>query len=162
MPKPRLPRPALVLTVVAILSGLALGGVNFLTKDAIEAQQLAANAAAYQAVLPAAERFSLSDSAESFVKEYGKQVYGTGSYGRVYIGEGVEGYDAAGNLTGYAVSVTTADGFDGNIVLTVGVASDGTVNGISFTELNETAGMGMRVDEESWKAQFAGVKTTSF
>jgi hypothetical protein len=33
---------------------------------------------------------------------------------------------------------------------------------ISFTELNETAGMGMRVDEDEWKAQFAGVNTDSF
>jgi electron transport complex protein RnfG len=74
----------------------------------------------------------------------------------------VEGLDASGNVIGYAVSVTTGDGFDGNITLTVGLSADGTVNGISFTELNETAGMGMRVDEDEWKAQFAGVKVDSF
>ena len=161
-PKPRIPKPALVLMVVAILSGVALAGVNFLTQDRIEAQRLAANAEAYKAVVPEAVDFGISDAAENFVSQYGKEVYGNGTYGRVYINEGVEGYDASGNLAGYAVSVTTADGFDGNIVLTVGVSPDGTVSGISFTELNETAGMGMRADEAPWKAQFAGVKADAF
>ena len=158
-PKPRIPKAAVVLMLVALLSGAALAGVNFLTQDRIEAQRLAANAEAYQTVLPDAASFHLS---EDFISEYGKQVYGTGAYGRVYINEAVEGYDADGNLVGHAVSVTTADGFDGNIILTVGVAADGTVNGISFTELNETAGMGMRADEDSWKGQFVGVKTDAF
>ena len=161
-PKPRIPQAAVVLTVVAVISGAALAGVNALTKDTIEAQRLAANAAAYQAVMPEAAGFSISDAAEDFAAEYGKQVYGTGSYGRVYINEGVEGKDASGNVIGYAVSVTTADGFDGNIALIVGVSSDGTVTGISFTELNETPGMGMRADEDAWKAQFIGVNTDSF
>ena len=161
-PKPRVPKAAVVLTAVTLLSGIALGGVNYLTRDTIEAQKLAANAQAYQAVLSSAESFSVSDAAEDFVKEYGSEVYGNGKYGKVYIREGVEGLDASGNVIGYAVSVTTGDGFDGNITLTVGLSADGTVNGISFTELNETAGMGMRVDEDEWKAQFAGVKVDSF
>ena len=161
-PKPRIPKAAAVLTVVALLSGIALACVNYLTQDRIEAQRLAANAEAYQTVMPEAASFGISDDAEDFIKEYGKQVYGTGSFGRVYINEAVECYDASGNVIGHAVSVTTADGFDGNIILTVGILSDGTVNGISFTEINETPGMGMKADEEAWKAQFAGVNTDSF
>ena len=34
--------------------------------------------------------------------------------------------------------------------------------GISFTELNETAGMGMLCGEDSFKGQFAGVSTDAF
>ena len=44
----------------------------------------------------------------------------------------------------------------------MGVLSDGTVNGISFTEINETPGMGMKANEDEWKAQFVGVNTDSF
>lgn len=161
-PKPRIPKAAVVLTVVTLVSGVALGGVNFLTRDTIEAQKLAANAASYQAVLADAESFALNESAVDFVKEYGSEVYGNGKYGKVYINEAVNGLDASGNVVGYAISVTTADGFDGNVTLTVGVSGDGTVNGISFTELNETAGMGMRVGEDEWKAQFAGKAVDSF
>ena len=44
----------------------------------------------------------------------------------------------------------------------VGVSTDGTVKGIAFTTLAETAGMGMRVDEPDWKAQFADKQVGSF
>ena len=39
---------------------------------------------------------------------------------------------------------------------------DGVVNGIAFTELNETPGMGMRVDEDDFKAQFSGKDVAKF
>ncbi len=60
------------------------------------------------------------------------------------------------------ISVTSSDGYDGNVTLSVGILPDGTVNGISFTELNETPGMGMRVDEEAFKGQFDGKAVTAF
>ena len=60
------------------------------------------------------------------------------------------------------ISATSGDGFDVNISLSVGVKEDGTVTGISFTELNETAGMGMRCDEPAFKDQFAGVNVERF
>ena len=72
------------------------------------------------------------------------------------------GKTAGDEVAGYAVSVTTADGFDGNITLAVGIAPDGAVNGISFTELHETPGMGMRVDEDAFKGQFAGKNVPAF
>ena len=50
--------------------------------------------------------------------------------------------------------MTSADGYAGNITISVGISADGTVNGISFTELNETAGMGMLCAEPEFKDQF--------
>ena len=44
----------------------------------------------------------------------------------------------------------------------MGIDDDGTLNGISFTELNETAGLGMRVDEDEFKGQFAGKAVEKF
>ena len=46
--------------------------------------------------------------------------------------------------------------------MSVGIDPEGTVKGIAFTELNETAGMGMRVDEPEFKDQFADVSTDAF
>ena len=63
---------------------------------------------------------------------------------------------------GYAISATSSDGFDGNVSLAVGLNAEGVLNGISFTELNETPGMGMRVDEPAFKDQFAGRSVTKF
>ncbi|MCD8196659.1 MAG: FMN-binding protein [Lachnospiraceae bacterium] len=74
----------------------------------------------------------------------------------------VVGYDASGNIVGYVISATSGDGYDGDITLSIGISTDGTVIGISFTELNETAGMGMLCDEDSFKSQFAGVNTDKF
>ena len=72
------------------------------------------------------------------------------------------GVDAGGSPAGYVISVTTGDGFDGNITLSVGIMPDGTINGIAFTELNETAGMGMLCGEEAFKGQFAGANVERF
>ena len=162
MNKPLIPKAAITLAVITLLAGLALGGVNTLTKDAIEAQNLAANMASYSTVVPAAESFGYDSAISANVKEYANDVYGRDLYGRVYINEVVVGEDASGNAVGYAVNVTTADGFEGNISLSVGFDLSGTIQGISFTELSETPGMGMRVDEDEFKAQFAGVNVSSF
>ena len=50
----------------------------------------------------------------------------------------------------------------GGLTLVVGIRPDGTVTGISFTELHETAGMGMRCDEPEFKSQFENVNVTAF
>ena len=44
----------------------------------------------------------------------------------------------------------------------MGISPDGTVNGIAFTELNETPGMGMLCGESAFKDQFNGRNVTSF
>ena len=74
----------------------------------------------------------------------------------------MEGRDKDGNLVGYGVSVTSAEGYDGNLTITVGFAPDGVVRGISYTELHETPGKGMLCDEPEFKDQFAGKNVTAF
>ena len=148
----RIPKPVIALSVIALLSGLALSGVFSMTKSTIDEQKNAAAAAAYKTVLPEAESFaSFSDKVEFL----GGEVYGTG-YGRVYIKDALVGKDAAGNVVGYAVSVTSAEGYDGNVTLSIGVNTEGVINGISFTELHETPGKGMLCGEPSFMDQFAG------
>ncbi len=157
----RIPVPVIVLTVIALVSGLALSGVFTMTRDIIEEQKLMANSASYQAVLPDAVTFEKDDAMETLLAQVGGDVYGS-SFGRTTIAGAVIGKDAAGALAGTAVSVTNADGFDGNISLSVGIDPEGRVTGISFTELNETPGMGMRADEPAFKDQFAGKKVDAF
>ena len=40
--------------------------------------------------------------------------------------------------------------------MALGLTPDGKVSKIAFTELNETAGLGMRADEDAFKDQFPG------
>jgi RnfABCDGE-type electron transport complex D subunit/RnfABCDGE-type electron transport complex G subunit len=155
------PMAAVTLTVITVIAGLALSGVYSMTKNKIDEQNMAANAASYQEVCPDAESFSYDDAISSAVEALGEDIYNE-AYGKTYINEAVVGNAADGSVAGYVISVTSGDGFDGNITLSVGIAPDGTINGIAFTELNETAGMGMKCDEDEFKGQFAGVNTDAF
>ena len=159
--RPLLPKPALTLCVITLIAGVALSGVYKLTKDAIAQQQMAANLASYQAVCPGAESFAYDDTLTAAIEALGGEVYGT-DFGKVTINEAVVGTDASGNPAGYVVSVTSGDGMEGNITLSVGIQADGTVSGIAFTELNETPGLGSLCGEEPFMSQFAGVNTDRF
>jgi RnfABCDGE-type electron transport complex D subunit/RnfABCDGE-type electron transport complex G subunit len=159
--KKKIPTSALILCGITLVAGVALSGVYGMTKDTIEEQQMAANAASYAEVCPEAENFSYDDTINAAVDALGGEIYGT-DFGKAYINEVAVGKDASGNVVGYVISATSGDGFDGNITLSVGISTDGTVNGISFTELNETAGMGMLCAEDAFKGQFAGVNTDKF
>ncbi len=159
--KKRIPRSAVILCAITLLAGICLSGVFEMTEEQIAEQKMAANAASYQEVCPDAAGFSYDDNVNAAIEALGGEVYGT-DFGKVYINEAAVGTDASGAVVGYVLSVTSGDGFEGNITLSVGIAADGTVNGIAFTELNETAGMGMLCGEDAFKSQFAGVNVERF
>ena len=143
--------------LISLLAGLALGAVNYITAPAIEAQNMAANVASYEAVLPGAEDIGYDDALSTALAGLRDD-----EYGRSTINEAVVGTDGSGNVIGYAINVTNSEAFDGTLSLSVGIAPDGTVLGIYFTELNETPGKGSLCDEPEFKDQFAGVQTDAF
>ena len=157
----RIPVPVIVLAVITLIAGAALSGVYTMTKDAIDEQKLLANTASFKEVLPEAESFESEEAFAQAVADLDGAVYGT-SFGRSFINSVVTGKKADGSDAGHVISVTSSDGYDGDVTLSVGILPDGTVNGISFTELNETPGMGMRVDEDAFKGQFNGRAVTAF
>lgn len=160
--KRSIPKSALILCAITLIAGAALSGVYGMTKERIDEQKVAASAASYREVCPQAASFGHDDDLNAAVGALGGEIYGT-EFGKVYINEAVVGKDENGGAAGCVLSVTSADGFGGNhITISVGIAADGTVNGISFTELNETAGMGMLCGEDAFKGQFAGVNTERF
>ena len=157
----QIPKPVVTLSAITLLAGVALGGVFFVTKDTIEEQKMLANTASYKTVLADAETFELDDAASAAIDALGGETYGD-AYGRVKINSALVGKDAAGETVGYVVSVTTSDGYDGDVTLTLGVDKEGKTTGIAFTELNETPGMGMRAGEEEFMSQFADKEVDSF
>lgn len=154
----RIPKPAIALGIITLAAGLGLSGTFFMTKDAIEEQKTLKNKAAYKAVCPDAENFT---ALTELVASLGDEQYGT-SFGRTYIKEAVEGFDADGNSVGYAISAMSSEGYDGSITLYVGISPDGTVNCISFTELHETPGKGMLCGEPAFKDQFNNKNVSAF
>lgn len=157
----RFPRQAVILCVITLIAGLLLSTVYGMTKAQIALKQEEEKTASYKEVLPDAEKFDTGSDLKSAVSALDGKTYGT-SFGKVTIDGAVEGKDSSGKSVGYVISVTSGDGFNGDISLSVGILTDGTVNGISFTTLNETAGMGMKAEEPAFKDQFAGKNVDSF
>ena len=143
----RIPKPVIALTIIAILAGLALSGVFSMTKTTIEEQELAKEREAYKAVCPAAVSFDDAEGAADAVAAMAGET--------TRVNEALVAKDEAGNTVGYALNVT-GKGFGGNVAMALGLSADGAITGISFTELNETAGLGMRADEPAFKEQFNG------
>ncbi len=150
--------PGAIISSVVLIGLCAALAVFVASKtDAIvEQRRLAENAATYQAVLPGAETFEVPDAAQSALDELDGAAYG--DYGNVHIEEVVAAKDAGGNDLGTVISVINEDGRDAPIGLCVGIQPDGTLNGIFYTDLNETPGIGMKVGEAAFTDQFSGVK----
>ena len=141
----RIPKPVIALTIIAVLAGLALSGVFFMTKDTIADQELAREREAYKAVCPDAASFDDAEEAKDAIAAMAGE--------STRVNEALVAKDEAGNVIGYALNVT-GKGFGGDVTMALGLTADGKISGISFTELNETAGLGMRADEPAFKDQF--------
>ena len=158
---PKMLGPAVNLVIITLIAGLGLAGVYNMTRSTIEEQELKAKLDSYKTVLADAADFEYDDKLNAAVESLGGGVYGA-DFGRAYINEVAVGKDESGETVGYVVSTTSSDGFDGNITLSLGIGTDNVIRGIEFTELNETAGMGMRCAEPEFKDQFAGVSVDKF
>lgn len=152
-------KDALILFAITLVAGACLGGVYEATKEPIAAANLAAKEAAYRTVLPDAVSFESDDMTE-VIAGANSEVSGLG-YGNVTVDEAAIALDGSGTPMGYVVTTTSKDGYGGAITVSVGVLADGTVNGIAFLTLAETAGLGMNADTD-WKNQYAGKNVDAF
>ena len=156
-----IPKPAITLCIITLVAGAALSGVYALTKDTIAAQKLAKEQESYKAVCAEATEFVNDEAIDAKIAELAGGIYGT-DFGKAYINKALIGKNAAGETVGYVISATSGDGFDGNIVMSIGLDVNGVVTGIEFTTISETAGMGMKVTEAEFKDQFLGDDVDSF
>lgn len=152
-------KDALILFAITLVAGACLGGVYEATKEPIAAANLAAKEEAYRTVLPDAASFEADDMTDVMVSA-NAEVSGLG-YGNVTVDEAAVALDGSGTPMGYVVTTTSKDGYGGAITVSVGVLADGTVNGIAFLTLAETAGLGMNADTD-WKNQYAGKNVDAF
>ncbi len=152
-------KDALILFAITLVAGACLGGVYEATKEPIAAANLAAKEEAYRTVLPDAASFEADDMTDVMASA-NAEVSGLG-YGNVTVDEAAVALDGSGTPMGYVVTTTSKDGYGGAITVSVGVLADGTVNGIAFLTLAETAGLGMNSDTD-WKNQYAGKNVDAF
>ena len=53
-----------------------------------------------------------------------------------------------GGEAGYVITATDGEGYGGDIQITVGITADGTISGVAFLSISETAGLGMKATRQ--------------
>ena len=146
----------IILTVITLVSGLLLGLAYEVTKAPIAQSQENAKKEAWQAVFPDADLDAFeeadvdTDVADQVIADLGVET----TIDEVCTVDGGE--------TGYVITATDSEGYGGDIQVVVGITADGTVSGISFLSISETAGLGMNAQNESFYGQYVGVQTDKF
>jgi electron transport complex protein RnfG len=141
-------RLVLVLTVICVAAGALLAWINQVTQAPIASAAREEKVAAIKKVLPACDNSPDADSVT--VKSGGRDW-------TFYVAR------QSGRYVGAAFEATTAAGYGGTIRVMVGIAADGTSQGLEVLEHKETPGLGAKITEPAFKNQFKGrdlVKTT--
>ncbi len=148
----------LIITAITLVAGIGLGLVYEVTKEPIAAAQENAKQDAYREVFADADSFESmdvdADAAKAALKEAGLT--------SDEINEVAEAKDGSGETVGYVITATSKEGYGGDIKITTGISSDGTVNGISILSISETAGLGMKATEPKFQSQFADKQVEQF
>ncbi len=131
-----------ILFAITLVAGLLLGCVYQITKEPIASGGLAK--CACREVFSDAESF---EAVTDFTEEAAQTVLNEGGYSAASVNACQEAKDASGTVLGYVLTVTTHEGYGGDIQFTVGVRNDGTLNGISLLSISETAGLGMQAGD---------------
>ena len=148
---------ALILTAFTLILGLVLGAVHEITKDRILASELATEEAAYRAVFVEGEAFEEVEKAMEEINLFLEQKGYKDSIRSIKTAK-----DASGDTLGYVINVVAGDGSQSNITFSVGIQSDGTINGYCITDIAETPGLGSKAEEEEFASQFRNKSVEAF
>lgn len=130
--------PAVMLFVIAAICTALLAGTNLLTKDKIAEIAVQAENEAKAAVITAD---SFSDALEITVD------------GKTYTY--YEANNSDGTVAGYVIAITTKS-YGGDLACMVGISADEKITGVEITEINDTAGLGMKAQNEDFLKQYFG------
>ena len=136
------------LLVTCRVVAAALGGVNAVTEEKIDAINWANTVAAMKAVVADPDNTTFSDA----LPLSGEM---TAAAGSVTL-DSVYEVQVGGASAGYAIKVV-ASGSQGKIEMMVGVDGEGTVTGVSIVKNAETAGIGSKVMTNMPTASGVGV-----
>lgn len=134
----------LILVAITLIAGLALAAVYEVTKEPIAQAEYTAKMNAYRAVMPEAQDFTPME------------ILDTDLPAGVTVDEVMTAV-SEGNTVGYVVKATSANGYGGNVTVAVGIQPDGTILAVSIISQSETAGLGAKCEEDSFKSQFSGL-----
>lgn len=146
-----------VLTAITLIAGLLLGVVYEITKDPIAASKKATEDKACKQVFSEAASFDINYVMEEDGKAIVEQLQVDASIDQV-----IPAKDEAGQVLGYVVTVTSNEGYGGEITFMMGVKCDGVVNGIYMLSISETAGLGMNAKKDTFLEQYTDKEVEHF
>lgn len=141
-------KDTLRLVSITLIAGVLLSFVYQLTKDTIEAAKAEELRQSYREAFPAASSFEEVNAEDASLN--GGNTLNSALYAK----------DESGNSIGCVLSITTPNGYGGDIVLTMGVDSSGTITGVKVTSMSETSGLGANCQNAEWIAQYSGISGT--
>jgi len=133
--------------VTCLVAAVGLAVTYGLTKDRIEEQERLREQESLIAAFPAADSFEKIED-EALLAE-GDEI-SDGVLVSVY-----EAFDGSGEGLGWSLRLKPR-GYGGPIQMVVGLERNGKVTGVSIITMNETPGLGTKVGEDSFLAQFVG------
>lgn len=149
---------AAILFAITVIAGFILGLVYQNTKGLIVEREEQDQKDACMEVFQNASDFE--EIADCFT-DADRQAFDNNGFAGERIDDAVKALSENGEILGYVLTVTTSEGYGGDIQFTIGIQNDGTVNGISILSISETAGLGMQA-EDVLKPQFANKKAEQF
>ncbi|MGI5849083.1 MAG: FMN-binding protein [Christensenellales bacterium] len=127
------------LLIITIVSGLALGAVNYITVEPIANQMEKEANQARQAAFSGAASFDALDI--EIPEEY------------AIIHNVYNALDSDSNVIGIVANITTS-GFNSGLNLTIGIGADGYIKGVIFGDNTETPGLGAKAAEPWFQEQY--------
>lgn len=152
-------KDAMILFAFTVVLGLLLGIVNEITKEPIAKVNYEIEQNAYREVFKDADSF---EAVESFTAKDAAKIIAKSEYTADEITDVNAAKDKDGNILGYVINVTSHEGSQADISLSVGIRMDGTLNGYSITSISETPGLGMLVKEKPFYSQFENKAEESY
>jgi electron transport complex protein RnfG len=159
--KNNLLRDAIALFLITLISGLALSYVYEITKTpiAVQAEQKALKA--NQAVFQEAASFEEDEQLSAQIGT-ADLVSLSSDYSGVTIESISRAYSSNAEFLGYNITVSTSSGYKDGIKFVFGYSLDGSISGIEFLAINETAGLGMKAKEPGFLNQFLNKQVEQF
>ncbi len=128
----------IILCVISVIASGSLAMVNDITKPIIAEQQIAANDAARQQIIPSADSF--------------EKVDGDFGAGVVEVYKAISGSEEIA----YILKTISSSGYGGDIEIITGINKDGTIAGAVIGTMNETPGLGAKAKDQPFISQYNG------
>lgn len=163
-------KDAVILFTITLIAGLFLGFVFEFTKEdrALQAEKKKNNA--YKTVFVDYDEYkdvdmesvTFDDIDISKITGLSETLKNVGYAQNVVTIDGAVSANNNGSVIGYAITVTSKEGYGGDITFTVGINNEGVVTGVSILSISETAGLGMNAKEKSFLDKYVGKSGGNF